>query len=67
MAYENIGRLVDHWLNYEPFREALRKNPVEAIRQSGIKLTPPELDLIKTVDWSLSDEDLQARLDKFFT
>lgn len=64
MGYENIGRLVDHWMNYPPFREALRKNPEEAIRQSGITLSPQEIDLINSVDWSLSEDDLRSRISK---
>ncbi len=66
MGYENIGRLIDHWLNYAPFREALRKNPVEAIQKSGIQLTPQELDMINGIDWSLSNEALQARIGKIW-
>lgn len=64
MGYENVGRLIDHWINYAPFRQALRKNPVEAIRQSGIQLTPEELKLLTNIDWSLSDEALQERISK---
>lgn len=64
MGYENIGRLIDHWLNYEPFREALRKNPVEAIQKSGIKLSPQELEMVNGIDWSLSDDALQSRISK---
>lgn len=64
MGYENVGRLIDHWINYVPFRQALRKNPVEAIHQSGIQLTPEELKLLTNIDWSLSDEALQERISK---
>lgn len=67
MGYENMGRLIDHWLNYAPFREALRKNPAEAIRQSGISLSPQEIALLGTIDWSVSDEALQERVSKFFS
>lgn len=64
MGYENLGRLMDHWLNYPPFREALRKDPMEAIRKSGIQLTPQELEIIAGIDWSQSDEALQSRISK---
>lgn len=66
MGYENLGRLIDHWVNYPPFRAALRKNPVEAVRQSGIKLSPQELEAITQIDWSLSDDALQERMSKLF-
>lgn len=64
MGYENLGRLIDHWLNYAPFREALRKNPMEAVRKSGISLSPQELEMINSIDWSQSDEALRARISK---
>lgn len=64
MGYENLGRLIDHWLNYAPFREALRKNPQEAIQKSGIKLSAQELEMVNGIDWSLSDEALQSRISK---
>jgi hypothetical protein len=64
MGYENLGRLIDHWLNYAPFREAMRKDPMEAIRKSGIALSPQELEMIGNVDWSQSDEALRARISK---
>lgn len=67
MTHENMGRLIDHWLNDVPFREALRKNPAEAIRHSGIHLSPEEMALVGTIDWSISDEALQERVSKFFS
>lgn len=66
MGYENIGRLIDHWINYEPFRKAVRENPAEAVRQSGIQLTPQEMEMIHHIDWSLSDDALQGRISKLF-
>jgi hypothetical protein len=66
MGYENIGRLIDHWINYAPFRAALRENPAEAVRQSGIRLSPEEEKLLGQIDWSLSDEALQERISKLF-
>lgn len=64
MAYENIGRLVDHWLSHPSFRDAVRKDVDAAIRQSGIDLSPVERELVNRVDWSMTDEDLQVRINK---
>lgn len=66
MTYENLGRLFDHWINYPPFRQAMRKNPVEAVRQSGVQLSPQELEVIRNIDWSLTDDALQERISKLF-
>lgn len=66
MSYENMGRLMDHWLNYPPFREAMRKNPLEAIHKSGIQLTPQEMEAITSIDWSTPDESLQERISKWW-
>lgn len=64
MSYENMGRLIDHWMNYEPFREALRRDPQAALQKSGITLNPEELKVFKQVDWTVSDEELKARISK---
>lgn len=66
MGYENFGRLVDHWLNYAPFRAAMRQDATKAVQQTGIPFTPQELELISKTDWSLSDTALQERITKLF-
>lgn len=66
MGYENFGRLIDHWLNYAPFRAAMRRDALEAVRQTGIHFTPQELELIGNVDWSVSDKALEERITKLF-
>lgn len=64
MSYENIGRLVDRWVEDREFRKAVRLNMEMAVRNAGIPVAPEEWDVLKRVDWKLSDEELQARISK---
>lgn len=64
MSRENIGKLVDRWINEPSFREELRGNSEEAVRNSGVELEEDEWAALKGFDWSLSDEELQQRANK---
>ena len=64
MGMQEVGQLIDKWINDKNFREALRKDPKIAVQKSGVKLSSEEWDLFKNVDWSLSDEELKARINK---
>ena len=64
MGMQEVGKLIDKWVNDKNFREALRKDPKIAVQKSGVKLSSEEWDLLKNVDWSLSDEELKARINK---
>lgn len=64
MSYENIGRLVDRWVGDKAFRKAVRLNMESAVRDAGIQIVPEEWDILKRVDWKLSDEELQSRVSK---
>lgn len=64
MSLQNIGTLIDRWLGDQQFRSALRKDAEAAIRTTGTTLTPDEWDVVRSVDWTLSDEQLKARINK---
>lgn len=64
MSYENVGKIVDRWMEDAAFRQNLRKDPEGAIRQCRITLTKEEMTMLKTVDWKLSDEELKSRITK---
>lgn len=64
MSYENIGKIVDLWMEDTAFRQNLRKDPDGAIRQCKVILTAEETLMLKSIDWKLSDEDLKARITK---
>lgn len=65
MSYQAIGQLVDKWMTDGEFRKNLRNNPAEAVKKCGVNLTSDEWAAVKQIDWSQSDEDLKARLNKF--
>lgn len=64
MSYQNMGSLVDKWLNDTNFRNDLRKNPEEAVRKVGVQLSPEEWKTFKSVNWSLPDAELKAQISK---
>jgi len=64
MAQEAVKKLMDLWINDPNFRTKLRKNPDGAVRDAGIKLSKEEQAALRSVDWNLSDQELQARASK---
>ncbi len=67
MSYEAVGKLVDLWMSDPGFRAQARKDPRDAARKAGVELNDEELTALSSVDLSLSDEQLQARISKFFS
>lgn len=66
MSMEEIGKLVDRWLNDPKFRQEVRKDPENAVRAAGVKFTEEEWKALRTVDWTCSDEELKERVNKLF-
>lgn len=66
MSYEQMGRLVDKWLNDPNFRTELRKDPEGAVKKAGAGLTGEELTALKKIDWKQSDEQLKSIASKLF-
>ena len=64
MGMQEVGKLIDKWINDKKFRELIRKDPKSAVQTSGIRLTKEEMDLLNHVDWSLSNEELKSRINK---
>ncbi len=67
MSYEAVGKLVDLWMSDPGFRAQAKKDPRAAARKAGVELNDEELTALSSVDLSLSDEQLQARISKFFS
>ncbi|HLJ54510.1 MAG TPA: Os1348 family NHLP clan protein [Chthonomonadaceae bacterium] len=65
MNRDAIETLMDRWMNEPAFRAEMRANPEAAVKASGIELTEDEQAALKGIDFSLSDEELQARVSKF--
>ena len=59
-----MEKLIDQWMNDESFRTELRRDPEGAVRARNIELNEDEWATLRSVDWSMSDEALQARVTK---
>lgn len=66
MGAKEMGTLIDRWLNDQQFRSAVRKEPEKAIRATGIALSADEWDIVRGIDWSLTDTQLRERITKAF-
>lgn len=62
MSHEAIGQLIDRWITEPAFREELRANPEAAVRQAGVELSAEEWRVLRSIDWSRSDEELQLQM-----
>ena len=62
MSRAAVGTLVDRWMNEPDFRAALRQDAETTVRASGADLSGEEWDALRRIDWSLSDEELQTRI-----
>ena len=64
MNHENVEMVMDRWMNDPTFRADLRANPEKAIEGVGVTLSEDEMAALKSVDWSLSDDELTQRVTK---
>ncbi len=64
MSREAIEELVDRWMNDPAFQAEVRQDPEGAVRRTGLELDADEWAALKTIDWSLSDEELMTRTSK---
>lgn len=55
---------MDRWTNDAAFRDEMRQDPDGAVRRTGVELDAEQSAALKSVDWSLSDEELQSRVSK---
>ena len=59
-----MEELIDQWMNDDSFRAELRRDAEATVRARNIELNEDEWAALRSVDWSLSDEALQARVSK---
>lgn len=64
MSREAIGKLVDRWINDPVFRQQMRADPEGTVKRSDAQLDADEWAALRNVDWQLSDEQLQSRINK---
>jgi len=55
---------MDRWMNDPGFRQEMRADPEGTVRRSGVELDQDEWAALRNIDWSLPDEQLQARASK---
>jgi hypothetical protein len=64
MSREAIEELVDRWMNDPAGRAEVRQDPEAAMRRSELELDEDEWAAPKSIDWSMSDEELTTRASK---
>lgn len=64
MSHENVGKLMDRWMNDREFRQHLRADPEKAVAESGVSLTAEEFSALKSFDWTKSDQQLVSLISK---
>lgn len=57
-----VRQIVDRYVSDERFRADVRANPEAAIRDAGFELDEEERDLLKSIDFSQTDEQLAERV-----
>ena len=64
MGRETMEALMERWTSDSDFRAGLRTDLEGTIRAAGLELSEQEMTALKSVDWSLSDEELGNRASK---
>ncbi len=64
MTRQAVEELMDRWMNDEAFREELRVDSEGTVRSTGLSFDQDEWAALRSVDWSLPDEELQTRASK---
>ncbi|SMF78925.1 hypothetical protein SAMN06265365_13423 [Tistlia consotensis] len=62
MSEEIVMTIVDRYVSDETFRAEVRADPEAAIRNAGFELGDEERALLKSIDFSQTDEQLSARM-----
>lgn len=64
MSRTAVEQLMDRWMNEPAFRDEMRMDPEGTVRRAGVELDAHEWDALRSVDWSASDGELQARVSR---
>ncbi len=64
MSRQAVETLMDRWINEPAFRTQMRQDPEGTVQRSGVQLDADEQAALRSVDWSLPDAELQARVSK---
>jgi len=58
--------LLDRWVEDESFRTQMRSDAVSAAGSLGTELSAEDIEFLRSIDWTLSDEELEQLLEKVF-
>ena len=61
---EAMQQLADRFINDAEFREEMRQDPGGAAERAGYQLDEEDRQALRSMDWGVSDENLQARVSK---
>ena len=61
---EAMQQLAERFMNNQEFREEMRRDPEGAAERSGFQLDDEDKQALKSMDWSVSDEELKERVSK---
>ena len=64
MSEQGMQAVLDRWTEDESFRTQLRADPEGATRTIGAELDEEQLEFLRSVDWTLSDQELEELLNK---
>jgi hypothetical protein len=64
MSEQGARMIADRWVEDESFREQLRRDPESAARSIGADLDAEQMEYLRSLDWSLSDEQLEELINK---
>jgi hypothetical protein len=64
MSEQGARMVADRWVEDESFREHLRRDPETAARSIGADLDADQIEYLRSLDWSQSDEQLEELITK---
>ncbi len=64
MSRQAVEQLMDRWMNEPIFRDEIRRDPEGTVRRMNLELDEDEWAALRNMDWTLPDEELQARANK---
>jgi hypothetical protein len=56
--------LMERWVEDPSFRERMRGDAVGAAGSIGVELSAEDIEFLHSVDWTLSDAELEALLEE---
>jgi hypothetical protein len=64
---DSMQQLADRFINDAEFREQMRQDPEGAAQREGYQLDEEDRQSLRSMDWSGSDQQLDARVSKYVT